>query len=145
MIRAATPADIPAIVEMGRAFFAESGFGAYTDYDPESFADSARRIINGEVAGSFLIADGGMAAAIYYSLYLNKAQKTAQELFWYAVPEKRNGLGRELLGRLEADAKASGIDLFIAASTAGLRDDALNRVYRMRGFAPCEHTYIKRL
>lgn len=145
MIRHATVDDIPVIVGMGRNFFDESVFAKFAEYDPESFADTARKIINGDVEGTFLIADGGMAASIFYSLYVNRLVRAAQELFWYAIPAYRNGLGRMLLDALEQDAKGSGIQLFFGTSTAGLRDEAINRLYRMRGFEPAEHTHIKRL
>lgn len=145
MIRSATLDDLPAIVKMGEAFFAESCFSDLVRFDPESFADTARKIINGDVDGSFLVAEGGMAASVFYSLYVNRLVRAAQELFWYAVPEKRNGLGRMLLNALELDAQLKGVNLFMGTATAGLRDEAVGRLYRMRGFNPAEHTYIKRL
>ena len=36
MIRHATPSDIPALIEMGRRFFEESGFSAETSFDVAS-------------------------------------------------------------------------------------------------------------
>lgn len=150
MIRHATEEDLPAILTMGRAFFSEAGWPDLVQWDEASVEATLRRFLTGEQAGALLVAEWegrpvGMAAVVFYPFYFNAQAKAAQELFWYVDPEHRVGAGRALLDGMEAAAREGGAEVFTMLSVAGLRDDALARIYRRRGFRAAERSFIKRL
>lgn len=147
MIRAAAPTDIFRILEMGAAFFAEAGWAKHAEFDRDSFAYSCGLIMD---HGVFLVAerdDGiiGMVAAGVSPAYWNRQVLTAQELFWYCVPEHRKGIGTKLMAALEAALQARGVVLASVSAEEGLRSEALGRLYRQRGYWPAEKLFWKRL
>lgn len=150
MIRPAKPSDMEELLSMGRAFFEESPFGTLATFDQDSLQLTMSAFITGAISGSLLVAvdDGklvGMAAALIFPFYCNMNVKIAQENFWYCKPDYRSGFGAALMDELEADAKRKGADIFINACLAGNRAAALDRVYRKRGYTPCENSYIRKL
>lgn len=147
-IRHAEPKDLEALVDMGREFFEQSGNGAFTTFDEGSFIATVMSLMGG--AGTLLVAVSaerliGMAASVVFPFYANLNTKIGQEIFWFAKPDSRNGIGSALLDELEADARRKGADVFMSASIAGLRDGAIARVYQRRGYKPSENTFIRRL
>jgi GNAT superfamily N-acetyltransferase len=149
MIRPADERDIPALLRMGHYFFDEAGWGDVASYDPASMAETMRGLI-ARPDGIFLVAeiDGqlvGMAAALLHPHYFNSSILTGVELFWWVSHEHRKGVGAELLEALEGGARAAGAISFTMISVVGLRSDALDRVYRRRGYRPAERTYIRML
>ncbi len=148
-VRPAAKDDLAAIMEMGQAFFEESGLSDCTDFDGNSFHTAVRKLIEGNFTGIILVAEDerivGMAACLIYPFYFNVNTSVAQEIFWYCEPDHRFGAGAALLDELEQAAKRRGVSVFIAASMSGLRDSALLRLYRRRGYKPAENTYIKRM
>ncbi|CAO3372896.1 N-acetyltransferase family protein [Azospirillum argentinense] len=150
MIRPATEEDIPALVEMGRGFYAQSG--AWPDlvvFDAGSVTATLRHLITSP-DGILLTAEQGgsvvgMAGALLHPLWLNTTHRTGQELFWFVAPEHRQGLGGHLLKALEDAAKAAGAQSFTMICEAELRADALGRVYRRSGYRPTERAYMKGL
>jgi GNAT superfamily N-acetyltransferase len=150
MIRPAKPEDLIDIIEMGRAFFEQSGNAAFTTFDEPSFTATVIGLMSGVSGGSVLVAevDGvpvGMAAHVVFPFYANMQTKIGQEMFWYCKPGHRNGVGSDLLDELEADAMRKGADVFMSAAIAGLRDAAIGRVYQRRGYKPAENTFIRKL
>jgi GNAT superfamily N-acetyltransferase len=148
MIRPAAEHDIPLLLEMGRRFFGEAGWGDVTEYDPASMERTIRHLIDSE-AGILLVAEAdgevaGMAGALLYPHYFNTDSLTGQEIFWWVEPAHRTGFGGALLDAMESAAAAAGAVSFTMVSVASLRSDALDRVYRRRGYRPAERTYIKR-
>jgi GNAT superfamily N-acetyltransferase len=149
-IRPAEPKDLIDIIEMGRAFFEQSGNSAFTTFDEPSLTATVISLMSGVGNGALLVAevDGeavGIAAHVVFPFYANMNTKLGQELFWYCKPAFRNGVGSALLDELEADARRKGADVFMSAAIAGLRDAAIGRVYQRRGYKPAENTYIRRL
>lgn len=147
MIRAATPEDVPAIVEMGEAFFEEAGWAARAKFCRESFTQSVQRIAQ---AGILLVVEKagrvvGMAGAVFSPAYWNEKVLIGQELFWYVLPTDRKGSGKELLRQLESAAKARNVQFFGMVSEHGLRHDALKAVYERAGYSLAEHTFCKAL
>lgn len=148
MIRPADERDIPALLRMGHYFFDEAGWGDVTEYDPGSMEITLRHLID-SAGGILLVAESGgavvgMAAALLYPHYFNTDSLTGQEIFWWVDPAHRKGEGGALLDALESAAQAAGAVSFTMVSVADLRSDALDRVYRRRGYRPAERTYIKR-
>lgn len=142
MIRPATEADIPVLIELGREFFNQSSWKELADFDPASSEVSIRLIISGGLAGEVLISDDGqgMAAYLCTPLFLNHNVLTATELVWYA---RKNGV--PLLEAMEKSAKARGAVALSMLCLNGMREDVLDRFYRMRGYRKSEFSYLKRL
>lgn len=150
MIRPASPADIPALVEMGREFHREAGWPERVEFDAASFEETLWKFLRGEADGFLIVAefDGeavGMAAMLFFPFIFNAGVTGSQELFWYARPEHRNGAGEALLSAMESIAQARGARTFTMFAVPGLRDAALARLYRRRGYAPAEPSFIRNL
>lgn len=148
MIRHATKDDIPACLELGRAFFDASGYSQETAYDPATTAATFTHLMESP-DGVLLVAEVdseviGMAAALAYPHYFNAKSRAAQELFWWVDPSARGGTsGVRLLQGLEAWARDSGcITLSMICLTI---DSPAERVYQRTGYRASERTYIKRL
>lgn len=149
-IRHAQPDDLVDLLEMGRAFFEQSGNDAFTTFDEPSLSATLIGLMSGVGNGAVLVAEiggavVGMAAHVVFPFYANMNTKLGQELFWYCKPDFRSGIGMELLNELEADAARKGADVFMSAAIAGLRDAAIGRIYQRRGYKPAENTFIRRL
>jgi GNAT superfamily N-acetyltransferase len=149
-IRHATPDDMAQLVDMGQAFFEESPFAAISSWDEGSFQLTVLSLLSGSTSGGLLVAedDGklvGMAAYVIFPLYFNLQTKMAQEVFWWCRPSHRKGLGSSLLDELEQDAMRSGVSVFLTANLAGARDEAFNRLYQRRGYAPSENVFMRKL
>lgn len=150
MIRAAVEGDIPDILRLGKLFFDEAGWPDFAAWDEKSVEITLRGLISGAIEGGLIVAEYegqtvGMTGFVCYPFYCNVATKFAQEQFWYVETEHRFGAGRLLFDALEAAARGKGATVLIMSSVASLRSDALARLYRKRGFAPGENTYIKRI
>jgi GNAT superfamily N-acetyltransferase len=147
MIRDATHADIPAMVDMGQSFFAASGYGDVTEYDPASAACTFAMLIDSP-DGVALIADDdgpvGTAAALVYPFFFNHSHRHGQELFWWVNPDAR-GVGAGLLRELEARAVSLGAKSLAVAAVATLRPEALAAFYRRAGFHPSDSSFVKAL
>lgn len=149
MIRRAIPADLERLVQMGRAFFHEAGWTDVARWDDAGAADALSTMMDRDDCVMLVIDVGGsiigMAAAVICPQWFCPDEITAQEWFWYVEPEARIGFGRELLTALEDAVRAKGAGTFTMLSVASLRAEALDRIYRRRGYRPAERTYIRRL
>lgn len=150
MIRAAVTEDVPVILRMGKAFFDQAPWPEFAEWDEGSTRLTLEMLIDGRLPGVLLAAeqDGevvGMAAALLFPLYFNHRTAAAQEIFWWIEPEHRSGVGAIMFDELEHIAREKGAKVMFAESTAGLRTEALARLYRRRGYKPAGHTFIKRL
>ena len=149
VIRSATPADIRACLQMGRAFFDESGFAAELEFDHESMRKTLEHLVSSD-DGVLLIAERGtepigMAGAIAYPNYFNRMQKAAQELFWWMRPDARGGHdGVRLLRGLERWAQRRLCTTITMICLPELGSPA-ERVYQRTGYRASERSYIKRL
>lgn len=150
MIRAATMNDVPALIEMGRAFFDESGFGAETAFDPESTKRTVEHLIGGG-DGIVLVAERGghvvgCAGAIAFPYYFNLATRAGQELFWWVHPDHRGSiLGVRMLQRLEQWAKDAGCRTFTMIDISCLEGSPAARIYQRMGYRPSEQSHIKKV
>lgn len=150
MIRNATAEDIPAILVLGEAFFNEAGWPRLASWDGPSTATFLTSLIEGKITGGLIVAerDGeiiGMAAYLLFPFYCNFAETMAQEVFWYAKPEKRLGTGLAMLNEIERQAAERGAKIMVMAAVSGLRDEALARFYQRRGYSSGEVTFMKRI
>ena len=147
MIRQAEPRDMPSVIEMGEAFFAEAGWAGRAEFCRESFSETATRLMEN---GILLVVDKGgeavgMAAAVSSPAYWNRKVFIGQELWLYCKPAHRKGVGAELLKQLESAAKARNVKFFGMVAEHGLRHEALAQVYKRAGYSLAEHTFCKAL
>jgi GNAT superfamily N-acetyltransferase len=150
VIRFATLHDVPRILILGRSFFNAAGWPKVTEWHEPSVTATLCALIEGKTPGGLMVAEVegrvvGMAAFLVFPFYFNASAKVGMEIFWFVEPEHRNGCGSQLMTAIEDAAKEQGAGVFIMSSVAGLRDEALARVYARRGYAPAENTFIKRL
>lgn len=138
--------NLLSLVEMGRNFFTEAGWGDVAEWKDEEGCNALVHMLqSGQLI--FIAKRGneivGMIGAIIYPLWFNASVKMAQEVFWYMKPEERNGTGSLLLDALEKEAKAQGVHALSMLSVEKL--PSLDDYYIRRGYRPSEKTFIKRL
>lgn len=126
----ATEADLPRIVEWGRQFHAISPY-AGLPYAPERVAETVRGLME---SGVVLISETGMAAAVMAPLWFADGL-AAQEVFWWGDASLRQGL--------EDWARANGCTTFSMICLENEKAPVMARLYRMQGYRPCEHHFVK--
>lgn len=144
-VRAATVADIPAIVAMGQRFHSLTTYGVVVPLDEPSVARRLREEIQGE--GVVFIAEAGgpplgMLGATIAEPWFGP-QKFVLELFWWVEAFARGtGAGLALLDAIEAwwPSRATAL---LMLRTPNLKPEAMDRLYRMRGYRPWEQMYLK--
>jgi len=146
MIRDARPDDMPALLDMGAAFHAESAWASsLAPFDPRTFGATCETLAGGR--GLLIAEEGGqpvgMIGGSVVPLYFNAAVPVAQEVFWYAAPQHRRGIGMALLdalGERVASAKARAL---IVAALESLRGEAVGALLGRKGFVPAERMYAR--
>lgn len=131
-MRAATPNDIPDIVEMLRRFHAASG--EPFEFDPLASETSLRGMI--EAGGVFRTAAGAIGGIVSPS-WASRSWICAVELFWWA----EDGRGVSLLSAFERWAKSQGANEIRMTTLETL--PAARRIMRRRGYSVAETSYRK--
>lgn len=140
MIRDATEADVPNIVELGARMAAHAKLDAHVGYDPASVEALCRHLISSP-DGILICDDQGMIGGLAHPHPFNVSVKVGQELFWYSEGDT----GLALLDAAEAKAKAIGVQYWSMICEQTMRPKVVGRLYERRGYTPLEHTYIKEL
>lgn len=145
MIREATPADIPRIVEMGRRFRMESSYKDHLAENPEQMKALAEQIISNP-KGSILVSekDGkltGMLALLVFPHYLS-GESIAIEVLWWVEPEARAGsTGLKLMREAEEIAVEMGAKkMQMVAPT-----ERIGKLYEHLGYSRVESSYQRSL
>lgn len=140
-IREATVEDIPALVEMGKRFRAETRYVGIVEENAEQMAETARRLIESPSGVVFVACDAsipiGMIGMMAYPDHISGA-RVAGEVFWWMEPEAR-GHGLRLLRAAEKWAKeqcASSIQMVAP-------DERVEYLYRRLGYSRIETSYGK--
>lgn len=143
MIRPATRADIPDIVDLGERHWRESRYGRWMEPNRAVMAGLARALI--EQPSGFVLVDeqggaivGMIGVAVTGHIY--SGELVMSELFWYAPPESR-GSGVRLLKRAENWARDNGVK----HSAMIAPDERVAAFYERMGYAALEVNYIKPL
>lgn len=149
MIREAESADIPALVEMGEAFFAAAGLDKITTYDKLSTARTLSNLIISP-DGVVLVWDRegepvGMVGALLYPFYFNVRHRHGNELFLWCNADAPARAGVSLIRALERWALDNGAQSFAMTALSQLRPDAVRKLYERDGYHASDATYIKRL
>jgi GNAT superfamily N-acetyltransferase len=144
MIREATHADIPRLVEMGTRFIASTPYRTKLALNQATLTTAMQRLIDSPLA-VLLVADVerhvvGMLAVVAAEHPLS-GQVTAGEVFWWVDPAYRGRLGMRLLQVGEAWARARGAAVLQMIAP----DDRVARLYRRRGYSKLEETYQRTL
>lgn len=143
-IRAATLADVPALVAMGRRFRAESTYRDAIADDPAALEGMAARLVIGPQSTMLVVdRDGTLEAMIGLLAYPHplSAELTVGEVVWWRNPEAPEASGLRLLRAAERWAVDAGaVMLQMIAPTA--RVEAL---YARLGYRRLEVAYVKTL
>lgn len=142
MIRRATDADIPRLVEMGRRFLKESPYHRHIAENPQQMAELGRQLMKN--AGGLLISehDGqitGMFGFVVYDHFMS-GERVAGEVFWWVEPEAR-GDGVKLLRTAEQEARNAGAKAMQMIAP----DEHVAGFYARLGYIPVEMTYQRSL
>ena len=136
MIRPATLADIPQLLEMARAHHAV--MTGLPPLDDASFEATARAAIDGDTS-TILMSDGGSICGQVQPLYFHAAKKCLGEVWWNAT----DGSGPALLDALEAWGRSQGATWAMMSGDAEHRANALQRLLGRRGYAPINFVMAK--
>ena len=136
MIRRAGIEDIPALLEMGRAFADEAGVTARIGWDDESVSDLLKALIESE-DGIVLVSERGMIGGYVAAHPFNRNVRMFVELFWRA----EDGHGLALLKAAEAQSEALGAVKSVMVAMDGM--ERTSRLYGRLGYALCEAQYMK--
>lgn len=126
----ATEADLPQIVAWGERFHAASPY-SHLPYDGEKVAATVSGLMQ---TGIVLISETGMAAAVKGPLWFSEGE-AAQEVFWWGDASLRQGL--------EDWARREGCQSFSMICLENAKAPVMARLYRMQGYTPCEHHFMK--
>jgi GNAT superfamily N-acetyltransferase len=142
VIRAATEADIPALVAMGCQFRAQTGYHAVIAESATQMATFCRQLLGG--LGTILVLeDEGVLVGmigLHCGPHFLSGEIAAGEVFWWVDPAHR-GKGLRLLRAAEAWAREQG-----ATSLQMIAPDArVERLYERLGYRAIERTYQRRL
>jgi hypothetical protein len=129
-VRRAVESDIPQLIQWGSEFHAASPY-ADIPYAPERVEATLRQVMQ---TGIVLVSETGMAAAMLGPLWFSEGV-AAQELFWWGDAGLRDGL--------EEWARENGASLFAMVCLENEKAPVLCRFYRMQGYRPVEHHFLK--
>jgi hypothetical protein len=138
MIRPATEADIPALVEMGRRFHPQSPYAAVTTFDPDRLTQTLAAWLQRPDVAIFIAPDG--------FLILNLVQfHFCPELVAVEISFHAKGSGDALRRAGEGWAISKGAACALGDSMAGKRQGRVNNWYARNGYLPLGHMYMKAL
>lgn len=144
LIRQATEADIPRIVELGSQSLADGPYAGIIRDVPEQTRKLAAQIID---SGSILLYqdDSGKTVGLFgYIVYpqVFTGESTANEIMWYVEPEARKGgAGLKLLWEAEKEAKAKGAVYMGVTSPT----DDVSALYSRFGYKQLEVSFMRKL
>jgi GNAT superfamily N-acetyltransferase len=138
-IRAATLADLDALVEMGGRFISRSVYHDKLRQNPERMRDLATHLIDSQDGELFVAEEHGrligMIAVVAYADHIT-GDRTAGEVAWW-VDEDHRGVGLRLLRHAEQWARTQQATTF--QMIAPTRD--VEQLYEHRGYQPIERIY----
>lgn len=145
MIRKATAADVPAIVEMSKKFYSSTDDAGHVPMCEETVANLAAMLAESHIMFIAEV-DGkavGMIGAYVAPGMFNAAAVAAHEVVWYVDESARSsGVGRALLTAADNERRARGCWKFEKATLATspkFADDILIS----SGFVPSYKSFMK--
>lgn len=137
MIREATTADIPRLLEMGRKFADRAQLDAHVGYDPHSMVQTFEQMLANEDFVIF-VGEAGAIGGMIARHPFNYDTRFVDELFWWS--EGREGL--RLLKAFEDWAGSRGALVRMTALEA-VEPERVGQLYERRGYVPLERAYIR--
>lgn len=135
-VRTATHADVPQIMEWGRAFHAYSPW-ARDEFDAEAVRAAVTGLIDGEDR-VILIHEHGMLGGLIGPVWTSPHVRMAQEAFWWADKG-----GKALLDAFEEWARQSGAKYVTMLSLPDEKAERMRQLYARAGYAPSESAFLK--
>lgn len=135
MIREATLADIPALLEMGEKFAKKANLSEHCGYNAQDMAETFKAMIERNEFCLF-IGDKGAIGGIKAPHPFNYATTMADELFWWSE-------GREGLALLEAYEEWAGDALVRMTTLEAVNPDRMSKFYQRRGYEPLERVFVR--
>jgi len=140
MIREATLADIPAMLELGERFADDAGVTDWVEWDADSVTAMLVFLIEDD-NGICLVTDGGMFGGFVFPHEFNKNMLVFKEVFWRA----ERGGGVRMLKRGESWAKAKGAVICGMFAPIKVVNSDVGQLYERLGYSPSERIYMKGL
>lgn len=137
LIRRATEADLPAIVEFGRDFYAASHWASIADYDPERTAGTLRSLIERQDTALF-ISPRGLIGMVLLPLWCGDVLTAQEFIFWAG-----DGQGAALRRAAEAWADEHGARVVVMGAHEPGDMDRIEKFYRRNGYAPHGRSFRK--
>lgn len=138
MIRPATLADIPAMVELGRSMVAESPRLNWLAYSGEKVAALIAALIEKEDGFAWVgLRDEHVVAALIAVIdeYWASDDRMAHELTLFVAPEARgNTVAARLVCEMIEWARESGVRRLTAGTSTGIDPELTARLYERFGF-----------
>lgn len=134
ILRTATIADIPQLVELGRMMHFESRYAVF-DFDPATVAVTLREAI---AQGLTFLAEqdgdlvGGFVGAI--TTHFFGRDLIAYDVATYVAPAHRGRLGVRLIREYVRRAKAAGVVDIHLGTSSGIRPERMERLCTRLGF-----------
>lgn len=133
---------------MGAAFWGSSPWAEAGPFSAAKAEIGFRRFIDSDVVGLFVIdGDAGVCGAlcvVVSDLWTVEGGVMAQEAFWWVEPAGTRE-SSSLLSAAEVFARNKGAQSMALIRLEGMRDSAVDRLYRHRGYAVKEHLYTRTL
>jgi len=142
-IRLLTADEVPLLLPMIRAFFAEGNIDGTLN---EAYAT---KLLRGHVAaetGFVLVAGLPIRAGICGIMYpdMATADPCCMEFFWYvSLPERGSSIGLRLLDAWEHEAKRRGAKRLLMAHYLTEKTAQFAKLYDRRGYKKREQIYVK--
>lgn len=147
MIRPATTADLPVIVEMSRLFYGTTHYAQACDMDDETVARLAETLLTDHV---LLVAEKngdvvGMVGLFVAPFLFNAHAVGAYEVVWYVDPAARGGrIAWSLLDAIEPACAAKGATYIQMVHMPNSPPQAA-ALYQRKGYTHSETSYTKRI
>lgn len=137
MIREATIEDVAEALEWARRFHEYWAMREAVPFDADTMETTLTGLIEGP-NGVVFLSDNGIFGGLLYPSYLNAGYIMAQELFWFC-----DGSDEGLRDRFEVWANSHNANAVIMCYIADERSDAMERLYRMKGYRKLEAQVVK--
>jgi GNAT superfamily N-acetyltransferase len=146
MIRKATAADIPAIVEQSREFYMTTDDAKFVPFCAATVENLARVLMEDHIMLVDVSADcvqRGMIGAFIAPGMFNNSVTGAHEVVWYVAPEHQSlGVGRALLAAADEERKDRGC-WKLEKATLATSPPIADKILRSAGFVPSYNSYMK--
>lgn len=140
MIRAASPEDIPALLKLAPAFYAETIYSRFFTFNPLSAEAILRGLIDSSTSIVFMPEDATGAAAVSCASNFISGERSAVEVLWWVDPSHRR-TGMKLKRCIEEWAHAEGCKTIVLSAPED--NLALQALLPRIGYHPLERVYIK--